>query len=167
MLKHLIAIDPGLHSTGWAIFAPVGHQYPYPLNAGLVQLPRTYIDQDILVRANAVGEQVTELAQRHSCKTAVIEFPMHFGGSGGDAAARAGDTLKLAACVGAIAGNLHSKGIVVASVRVIDWKGQLPKDVVIRRLKRLIGEQACAKLNLEKDSWDACGIGMNHRGYRI
>ena len=41
-----------------------------------------------------------------------------------------------------------------------EWKGQLPKDVVIERAERELGKKFCARLGVKTHAWDAVGIGL-------
>lgn len=157
-------VDPGLHSAGWAVFSQIPNN-PFPQKAGLVKAKYALRDSDVLVRANYIGEELALVCQENNCTDAIIEFPMNFKGAKGLAANASGDVIALATCVGAIAGNLHQVGVKSTSIRVIDWKGQLPKEIVIKRLATLLGPAMCARLRLEKDMWDACGIGMHYKGY--
>jgi hypothetical protein len=49
-------------------------------------------------------------------------------------------------------------------VKPSQWKGQLPKTIVIDRLRRKLGRKQCDDLGIEKDAWDAVGIGMWAQG---
>lgn len=69
----------------------------------------------------------------------------------------AGDLQKLVFLVGAFAGYFHHANS-FTPVTPSEWKGQLPKSVVTRRLQKLLGPGATREW--EKDMWDAVGIGL-------
>ena len=152
----LIAIDPSLHSTGWAIFGIS----TMPYQAGLVRPRKEYRDEELITRCLDIGMQLVAIAKANYCTQAIIEFPVFYG----EGDTNAGSIFKLCGCIGAIAGSLNQAGVVVSTVLVPEWKGQLPKDVVIRRLKAILGEQFCSDLGLQKDMWDAVGIGLHYKG---
>jgi len=68
-----------------------------------------------------------------------------------------GDLQKLTFLVGVLAGYFQS-AVSFTPVTPNEWKGQLPKSVVIRRLQKRFGPGATQ--DWEKDGWDAVGIGL-------
>ena len=157
-MSNLIAIDAGLKSAGWAIFPSGGI---IPIDAGLIHPRREYRDEDLITRAIDVGQQFGILAKTRAIKEGIIEMPVYYGQ--GDK--NAGSIFKLCVCIGAIASALNENGVTVETVDVPTWKGQLPKEVVIKRIKKILPEYAIGQLNLEKDMWDAVGIGLWKFGY--
>ena len=154
-----IAIAPGLHSAGWAVFEAGQHEL-MPSAYGLVHPKLRVCDADHLMRAKGIADEFAYLAFHHEVKRAYIEHPVFYANSaGGHMAAATGDLLKLCACVGAIAGALK---VPVHPVFVPDWKGQLPKPLVNTRIKRIL--QAAHPLGFQKDEWDAVGIGLFVKG---
>ncbi|MEK7093363.1 MAG: hypothetical protein AAB927_02655 [Patescibacteria group bacterium] len=157
MQNNLLAIDPGLHSAGWAAFKS-GACVPH--DAGLIVPRHEYEGEELLTRSLDIGMQMASLAKMQSCSTTIIEFPAYYG----EGDKHAGQIFKLCACIGAIAGCLNANGVTVESVLVPDWKGQLPKIVVQKRIERILGLPLCRQLELRKDMWDAVGIGLYKRG---
>ena len=154
---NLIAVDAGLKSAGWAVFG----DGMLPVDSGLVHPNRECRDEDVVTRAINVGQQIGAIARLRVCREAIIEMPVYYGQ--GDK--NAGSIFKLCVCIGAIAVALNEAGAVVETVEVPEWKGQLPKDVVIRRIKAILPAYLVDDLKLEKDMWDAVGIGLWKRGY--
>lgn len=152
--RRKIAVDPGLHSCGWAVFEGFGK---LPLNAGLIR-PRLPQSAPLLERAREIGSSVADVARAWRVSKLWVEFPVSYGQ--GDS--RADDIFRLCACIGAIAA---VAGGDVEEVFVRDWKGQLPKTVVIKRIKKILGIEACARLGLKDDMWDAVGIGLYKQGF--
>jgi hypothetical protein len=82
------------------------------------------------------------------------------GGSVKGIAASKGDTLKLAFLVGCYSIALRKRDIDVHLVIPQRWKGQLPKDVVISRVRRELGDELCQQMNIRSHAWDAVGLGL-------
>jgi hypothetical protein len=76
-----------------------------------------------------------------------------------------GDIIKLAYLVGAYAGVCTSQDIKFITVPVVNWKGQLPKPVVIKRIKKKIGSLDEQGTAFNGDVWDAVGIGLFAKGF--
>jgi hypothetical protein len=83
----------------------------------------------------------------------VSEYPAWHGGALGW---QRGDLQKLVFLVGVFAG--YFSRCKFTPVTPNEWKGQLPKDVVIRRLQKRFGPGATQEWS--KDVWDAVGIGL-------
>jgi hypothetical protein len=156
--NYLYTIDPGLSGTGYAEWHPSG------------ELRRAGVFQEKLEDANRwwvrgglmAGRLIRLLLpMRHS--NAVIEFPMYMESVAGLAASK-GSTLKLAFLIGCYAEAFRRRGCVVQLVTPLDWKGQLPKDVVIRRIHRVISEEDCNAYGIRSHAYDAVGLGLWVRG---
>ena len=75
--------------------------------------------------------------------------------------ARSGSLVKLSVFSGVLAGMLASiTRHTPLFVPVRDWKGQLKKEMVNRRVMERIGARTCVKFNVRKDMYDAIGIGL-------
>lgn len=90
------------------------------------------------------------------------ELPAFFESAKGMAAAGRGDIVKLSYLVGLYAGICHSRKVHFGTVPVNDWKGQLPKSVIKKRILKRFGVAACAYF--KGDIWDAVGIGLYVKG---
>ena len=152
-MQNLIAVDPGLRSAGWAVF----HGQDI-VSAGIVNPRQEYREEEVVTRAVDVGQQLGDLVHKKfsGVTHAIVEMPVYYGP--GDK--NAGSIFKLCVCIGSIAQALNERGVIVETVNVPEWKGQLPKEVVIRRIKIIVPDWAIKGLNLEKDMWDAVGIGL-------
>jgi hypothetical protein len=80
------------------------------------------------------------------------------GSAGGYAAASKESTHKLAFLVGSVARLAHTIGADFEPITPREWKGQLPKTVVISRIIKYLGENY--KDAYKADTWDAVGIGL-------
>lgn len=88
----------------------------------------------------------------------VIEMPEFQSGAGRQMGWKTGDLQKLTLLVGILAATAARALANVQLVTPSQWKGQLPKDVVQRRLETHYGSKL-NKLNIQTHAWDALGIG--------
>jgi Holliday junction resolvasome RuvABC endonuclease subunit len=127
--KFRLGVDPGL-TLGFAL---VEDSTSVPLRAGCVEAPRE----------GTIGERIYDLLQRlldsicdiPTPSIAYIEQPGFFPSAGGYRTAASGDLIKLTLSAGAVHGALAIVG--VHNIRFVppsEWKGQLPKRVVDKRL---------------------------------
>lgn len=163
----LISIDPGLNSMGWAYWRG-GRVHDIitrnvdrpPTKVGLINAPRKMElrDRSLWIARELERETRTlgNMGGPISISECVIvsEFPEWMGIQLGWSA---GDLQKLVFLVGVLAG-YFSKAQGFVEVKPGEWKGQLPKSVVIKRLRKKFGSAAVQ--DWEKDVWDAVGIGM-------
>jgi hypothetical protein len=87
---------------------------------------------------------------------------MYMDSSSGQRTARRGDLLKLIWTTAQIDGVLRSAGVQVRTVKIYDWKGQLPKNVTDKRICRSLGmteKQLQTKYKTSHER-DAVGIGL-------
>jgi hypothetical protein len=108
-----------------------------------------YIAQKIHQQNSLEGYHITRV---------YIEMPAFFESSEGAMVARKGDLVKLTWFVGLLCGMFYP--IPTELIEVNKWKGQLPKEVVERRIKKIDP----AYHNLKSHSYDAVGIGLYVKG---
>jgi len=154
MQKSLLAIDPGMNSLGWAWWsrAHLAHT-DIPTRVGLLKAPRKL---ELTDRARWLARSLSKelRLEMDMCDFEIVsEYPAWHGGALGW---QRGDLQKLVFLVGVLAG--YFSRCRFTPVTPNDWKGQLPKDVVIRRLQKRFGPGATQ--DWEKDMWDAVGIGL-------
>lgn len=153
MKRQLLAIDPGLNSLGWAYWAPLRHPSLVPDRVGLIKAPRKL---DLAARAVWIARSLEDectMENRGQRFDIVSEFPAYHGSPMGW---QTGDLQKLTFLVGVLAGFFDFAKF--TPVTPGEWKGQLPKSVVIQRLQKRFGPGATR--DWEKDVWDAVGIGL-------
>jgi len=158
LLRSLYTIDPGLSGTGWARW-DVYREGVALRECGVLSEPKEFAGEDWWLRAWGLTARLT-LAMRPVRGRAYIEFPQYMGGSVKGIAASKGDTLKLAFLVGCYSIALRKRDIDVHLVIPQRWKGQLPKDVVISRVRRELGDELCQQMNIRSHAWDAVGLGL-------
>jgi hypothetical protein len=93
----------------------------------------------------------------------LIEWPKFMESGGGQTVARTDSLVKLVACAGRIVQVFRGLGVPVTLVPVADWKGQLPKEVVNKRIVKRLGEAACE--DFQTHAWDAVGVGLWAKGF--
>jgi len=139
-----MTIDPGANSSGWAIW-----DKKWTLIDNGICTPDPKDEWELRALANA--QNLLEIAEHHEVDEGYIEYPAFFQ-THGAGVATSGALVKLAYYVGLVCGTMPFP---VKIVTVGEWKGQLPKKVVIERIKRILpGVEAT------KDDWDAIGIGL-------
>lgn len=169
MKRVVLAIDPGLRGTGVALLedgevVAAGYARP-PVVVGVV----TGRAHQAAVAARAVAEW----AAGRGVTEVVVEWPQTYARAirGGTSKADPNDLLGLAG-VGAAIAALYA-GLATTSYLPAEWKGQVPKEVMHRRVEsRLrLSELAYVRAAVEAanargkvDVWDAVGIGLHHVG---
>ena len=144
----IITIDPGTNGTGYAIWDKEWKLVAW----GVLRSKKKEWEE----KMEEISFKLRTKVKSYNLSKGYIEEPAKFQGTFGTMVANRGDLVKLSIFVGYIKGYIR---IPVESVPVISWKGQLPKEVVIQRIKRLL-----PKVNAEDHSWDAIGIGLYLKG---
>lgn len=148
----LMAFDPGLDGTGWALFG--GKEY---MRSGVLR-PKgeTWTDKVHWLVAN-----LSEVMEDNYASAFVLEYPGYWAGNVKSVAAvNSGALLKLAFVCGAIY-TLTKTEVLGLSVYVIspqDWKGNMPKELVMARIKAKLGK------TFRDHEADAVGMCLAARG---
>lgn len=161
-MSAMISVDPGLSGTGVVYWQDA---VPYSSNVFIPPQSVTRKDvkdgeEDLVARARYLGTMIRDLTDSLTLKgtTVVIEFPEFQGGAERQMGWKTGSLQKLTFLVGVMVGVLPVEWRVIL-VPPSGWKGQLPKDVVERRMKAKYGADKCAALRVKTHAWDAMGIG--------
>lgn len=142
-----ITIDPGTNGTGWAVWDDKWNLQ----NHGVI-IPKSEEWKD---KMEEVTNKLFEISMMLPyLRSLHIEYPSVFGGG---VAAQSGAVVKLAVLVGYISGRMSH--LICDFITVPEWKGQLPKAAVIRRIKKLLPE-----VDAGSHDWDAIGIGLYKSG---
>lgn len=159
---NVIAIDPGVNACGVATWGGKDVR-PHQTMVFTASKKLTWPE-----RVATLVNNVNLEFQFSSFDTLAIEWPEVMGGAVGNAAAKRGDVTMLAYSVGSFASIAESFGLKVQLVPVREWKGQLSKDVVEKRITRAIKGiySTCGQL-IKTHAWDAVGIGLHARGYPL
>ena len=159
----LVTIDPGLYSMGWSVwnFDRMAKREPF-VAAGLIRLPNAFRKLEMEERAAIMADRLDEqvFGELYQPEALAVEYPAIFGTMGMKSAK---DAMTLMFFVGQIARTGSVRGMSVQTVPVRDWKGQLPKNLVQKRIERIFDKmEQGSKLDLVRaDAWDAVGIGVH------
>ena len=145
-----VTVDPGLSGTGWAAWTEhwelIGH--------GVIRPPRKCPNRNV-----CLSKLLYKFVKKYGPNKFWIEYPKKFDSAKGDMVAARGDLVKLAALVGHFEAYLVSKKMKVEMLDVNIWKGQMPKEAVMHRIKRIL-----PGIKPVSHDWDAIGMGLHLRG---
>ena len=150
MGRRLVAVDPGVKLAGVAIFDDTQLMAAYLVRGEHV------FDTVQLVRTSLLGKWRSNIEL-------AIEKPQVYVQSKqkGDP----NDLIDLAIMVGALAYQFPSKTLYYPR----QWKGQVPKDIMVARVKTKLSADEMKRVGLPRaqslhhNIWDAVGIGLHHR----
>lgn len=160
--KYVVAIDPSLNNLGVAIF-----ENKKLAEYCLIKSTSKERVENEFVRARVVVEKIREIYHKcggiDECQL-VTEVPQHFGTSG-YLARESGSIFKLTF----LCGMLYNIDKTVIGYQPRQWKGQLPKDVVARRLQQIYPKEKIVKkiagktvFVMDHNIVDAIGIAHFH-----
>ena len=161
--ENVIFIDPGKGGTGFAFFEwlntkPTKKQIAKPTATGAYAPKR---------RGSALWQSeiadicfwFAGLLESYNVETVVLEYQAIYQSAKGNAAAQKGDIQKLTYLTGGLG---HVSRLTVdtepALVLPRQWKGQLPKDVVLDRVEEAFG------IKCQDHEGDAVGMGLSAQG---
>lgn len=160
-MPSLLAIDPGLQGTGVAIWKG---KTSTPILADVLT-SRGAESKEWIDRVNRIAIQVQELAIEHNVRHIVCEMMEMHMSARAQMMWKSGDFQRTLFLIGAIYGVCESFIVGFDVTPPSQWKGQLPKSVTIKRVRRILGDRTCERLGIDKHAWDAVGIGLWHMGY--
>lgn len=168
----MVSVDPGLAGTGVVVWI-----HETPTLARVFTPPRAMAesgdsDDALVVRAKHIAGELESLhafaLRKHPTyrwsgaegvtTSMVVEFPQFQQGAGREMGWKTGSLQKLTFLVGVLAGAVPDEWTTRLVVPTA-WKGQLPKDVVIRRMTARYGKKFCEDIGVKTHAWDALGIG--------
>ena len=159
-MRNLMAIDPGLQGTGVAIWTK---DRPVPVLA-TVLTSKGAESKDWIHRVSRISEQIQDLAMEHDVQEVVCEMMEMHMSARAQMMWKSGDFQRTLFLIGAMYGVTESFVVKWSVTPPSQWKGQLPKSITIKRVRRILGDRACARLGIDKHAWDAVGIGLWHMG---
>jgi len=156
-----MCIDPGIGGTGWAVFHNPdlnGNSAPVPVvDSGVIRgSGASWIE-----KSAEIAGKFKDVLDENEPTSVVIEWPQTWAGSQTSVAATLrGDLLKLAHLCGMLYCDIveHSYAE-VSYITPGAWKGQLPKDVVIRRIQDVYPGSS-----FPNHAADAVGMGLSLQG---
>lgn len=147
----VLCIDPGLKTTGWALFKVNDlHDEGRYIESGVIVRPRQKCDW--MFRLDNVRLKIRNIVEAKKATKVVIERPQVFLSGKGQAAQNSSAILKLTGLVFAIYGTLSEVDVML--VGVTKWKGQTPKRITQRRIMK-----HWKVLCKDHNEADAVGIG--------
>jgi len=158
MERLLVAIDPGITGTGFAVFSPLGQTLRF-----------THVFKPILddaapwfSRAADVAAQLAANVQEAEPCDIVIELPIVYQSSAGRNAQHSGSIIKLGFLTGMLYGMARTR-MGVGEIRCVtapEWKGQLPHAIVVKRVVRIYPQMS--EKGVTEHEIDAVGLGIFH-----
>jgi len=154
----VLTIDPGLGGTG--VVAWDMNDWHNDLRSMNFQIQRFNMHtKEWTIGSADIVADLKRWAHKMNVVKMYVEFPQAFQSAVGQSAINRGDIFKLSFLIGCIRGAFPYAAF--EPVRVVDWKGQLPKEICIKRIKRLIPPEKWPKSTHE---YDAIGIGLYLKG---
>lgn len=184
----MLSVDPGVNALGLALWrwsAKRRKKLEPPVRAWVDQLPSSVLknEPDWHVKMTRMLDIVHQsiikncLQDRLRITALFIEWPEIRSGSVGHAAAVRGDVSALAYCCGAMCEMAVERAMCEMLMEpfrvrskllaVSEWKGQLPKEVVNKRITRAIGGKDRSGNRFSTHAWDAVGIGLIGKGFAL
>jgi len=168
--KRFMAIDPGV-DLGWA-FWPAGRKFPTDCgiiipHVGLLELKNKFAYNKEITFFQKIHSTIHQLSLKIvelEPEIIACEWPQSFGSVGGRAASGSGSIIKLAYGVGQIALMADACRIKFAPIPVMQWKGNLSKINVMKRIIKRLPSSRIDYLEPGSHSWDAIGIGLFCKG---
>lgn len=143
-----MSIDPGLSGSGYAIWEKDRLQ-----KSGVVaSRAKGWREQ-----GEQVAAELHSISRAHTVEKVFCEYPEYFQSAGGLVTARSGSLVKLAWFCGFLNALFATEFIPFEFVEVNLWKGQLKKDIVEQRVKRIL---RCKTDTIVSHAIDAVGIGL-------
>jgi hypothetical protein len=161
---YMVSIDPGLSGTGVVTWTRRSDNSIYPRGSWVfkplmrqVREDQQEAEDDLIARARNLANQVINTCPVDTA-TAVIEFPEFQASASRMMGWKTGSLQRLTMLVGVMIG-AFPPGWRIMLVTPSGWKGQLPKDVVERRMRAMFGSERLDRMGVKTHAWDALGIG--------
>lgn len=156
-----MSVDPGITGTGISLWSDsLWEKKVAPIRV-LNIMPRRY--SNWTGKASSVTEQFNKLLAEVKPVEVYCEWPAYFDDAKGRMAAKEEGLTKLTFCVGNFSAICQLRGIPFILVPVRVWKGQLPKEIIEKRIIERIPE--VLELNPRTHMWDSIGIGLFVKGH--
>lgn len=181
----VLAIDPGINGTGWSMWQSVPPKMApslisnVPSEVGVLRKRfGSFVDAatwiaDEVYAVTGRARWYCPVHRQHWCGCGkqpqlivTCEFPEFQTSAARSMGWMRGDLQKLTFLTGVLARavtrhtNHDIQQATFEPVPVSQWKGQLPKDVVQRRIEKELGLPNTRNLDIKTHAWDAVGIGL-------
>ena len=164
-LSNALFVDPGTHHSGYAFWKYIRNsrhvekkiKATRPDISGVWRVHKNI--KDLNHCTDILCQQLNDFISEHEVGSVILEFPQFWADSAvSHASASKGDLFKLAFVIGTMAKTSFDWGANTALIFPQSWKGQLKKDVVLRRINRAI------VMFCRDHEGDAVGIGLHFQG---
>ena len=167
-VENVLFIDPGIGGTGWAFWRELDTNAITPTahdESGVIickSIPRDKSRETWNTKVREICAQMAGVMNVLQADIIVLEFPVLWASGKSQTACSRGDLFKLAYLIGGI-GEVGRQQTIVKPVlvTVLEWKGQLPKNLVIARYRqktRFAGR-------IGNHEGDAMGMGLSAQGH--
>ena len=174
-MSRRMSVDPGISGAGYALWEEASwDEFCVPVKCGLVTPRLSPEDRKFppevrwRIRCHNVCEQLRHLAIMGGVHHIYSEMPTYFESK--SFASKNDDIIKLTYAVAMLEGLCISECIDYSLIGVNDWKGQLRKEEVERRIKKAYSNSHMytrAILYLKSHEFDAVGIGLHAKEFRV
>lgn len=146
----IIAIDPSVNDVGWAMVKGLVHT-----EAGWNDDKAEWSWGHWVIRSNSLTFKLKEIVE-HIILTCdpdpeedwfVCEWPAYFDGIRGNASAKQGHTINLAAVAAYIAGYFRFPWRNIHFITAVSWKGSVSKEITRMRFFKALGIKQVYKVN--------------------
>jgi len=164
LYSHIITIDPGAREnggTGLAVFQPDYKRSPFPVKNWLLKSK----EPEWLKKVDDIADMMFTFSfgaeLNYSKPLFFIERPKFFDNFKGQTAATSDSLFKLCFLTGRLYGVIRSLNLDCVLLPIADWKGQLDKKKIEKRI-----ESICGSSHVHNDDRDdAVGMGLFLKGY--
>lgn len=150
--ERLISIDPSINNVGIAIW-----ELPNGLMMHRLLHPKVNARESEYDKSLSILDQIKEWIKAYGVNRMILEVPAHWAVAGFEAR-ETGSIAKLCLVVGLIYSLKHD----LDELRIVkphEWKGQLPKEVMVNRLKEGYVPIGIDLEKINPNVADAIGIG--------
>jgi len=171
--RYAISIDPGVTGTGLAIWDLHPREWKRsvaPVDVRVYTPSKKFkLFQD---KAKEICDHVYSTCtghgigmEGHGGVRMYCEYPEFRNTAAGQAVAATGSLSKLSYMCGVLGGLCWYMKTEFIPIPVSRWKGQLPKEIVKKRIIKRLGRTTCRQLNIRTHGWDAVGVGLYAKGF--
>jgi len=161
----IISVDTGINALGYALWRD-NKELECPIEAGIVKVPNKIIKELWELKIEYLLNEFGELLSFNpNTKLIVLEWPNIRSGAVGRAASD--DVLHLGYAVGYHVHQARERGINTLLAPVVNWKGNLSKEIVATRIQKAIGNRDQKGNEFKSHAYDAVGIGLWAKGFHI
>lgn len=153
-------VDPGLTGTGWAVFHKADFE---PVSWGVIVAKGN--SKEWVERVRGIGAQFKQVIQNAKAAHVILEWQELFRSGVSMASATKGDLFKLSVLTGALTAiSWEYTGRTPELKKPMEWKGQLPKEIVEKRVIQHYQNRGLPAPAIPNHAMDAVGMGFARRG---